>query len=150
MAKSSRSSRPKAIKPELKPLDPYLAELLNPAINRERAAKGDAKGVGERPQAEFDAGSVETADPALAQRLGLAPSPGGGGSDGGSRPGRGDTGSRRTANRSAGAVTPSRRTSSVDLPPPGGGEGGDDDASLASDGVSATVAALSALLTSGN
>ncbi|MBK3422880.1 hypothetical protein, partial [Methylobacterium ajmalii] len=34
--KKPRPSTGKASKPELKPLDPFLAELLNPALNRDR------------------------------------------------------------------------------------------------------------------
>src|SRR5215207_4454812 len=66
--KKPRLSTSKASKPELKPLDPYLADLLNPALNREREA---AEGFGERPQAAFDAGGVKDVDPALAKKLGL-------------------------------------------------------------------------------
>src|SRR5690349_19895766 len=72
MAKSPKSSRakaqPRAAKPELKPLDPYLAELLNPALNREREAP---EGFGERAQAAFEAGPAATVAPALPRRLGL-------------------------------------------------------------------------------
>src|SRR3954447_24080835 len=111
MAKSPKSSRakaqPRASKPELKPLDPYLAELLNPALNREREA---AKGFGERAQAAFEAGPAATVNPALAKKLGLR------GPDDG----------------------------------PDRGEDVGDDASLAADGVSATVQALTKLLTEGN
>src|SRR3954453_7679498 len=111
MAKSPKSSRakaqPRASKPELKPLDPYLAELLNPALNREREA---AEGFGERAQAAFEAGPATTVDPALAKKLGLR------GPDDG----------------------------------PDRGEDVGDDASLAADGVSATVQALTKLLTEGN
>src|SRR5829696_4226754 len=96
--KKPRLSTSKASKPELKPLDPYLADLLNPALNREREA---AEGFGERAQAAFDAGHAATVDPALAKKLGLR------GPDDG--PDRGD------------------------------------DASLAADGVSATVQALTKL-----
>lgn len=37
-AASVSASSAKASKPELKPLDTYLAELLNPALNRNRPA----------------------------------------------------------------------------------------------------------------
>ncbi len=66
MAKSPKTSRAKASKPELKPLAPHLAELLNPAINRERDS-----GFGERPQTPFDSGTPVQVDPDLAQKLGL-------------------------------------------------------------------------------
>src|SRR5687768_9051116 len=138
MAKSSRS-RPKSTKPELKPLDPYLAELLNPAINRERAAETQ-KGFGERPQAEFDAGAIEGVDAGLAKRLGL-PSPAADKAD--------DRLGRSGGPRQAGPATPA--TPSGDQPPSGGDDSdGDEGTSLASEGVSATVAALTELLTGGN
>ncbi|KAB1075149.1 excinuclease ABC subunit UvrB [Methylobacterium planeticum] len=128
-----RKPRPasgKAEKPELKPLDPFLAELLNPALNRNRlpeppparpsepkrkgrGKKSDAApaGFAEAPQAAFAHGSAADVDPRLAQALGLRD-----GEDG---------------------------------PAPAGLVEGDD-TSLASDGVSATVDALSRLLTEGN
>ena len=71
MAKSPKKpklSTGKASKPELKPLDPYLADLLNPAVNREREA---AEGFAERAQETFIHGDVGDVDPALAKRLGL-------------------------------------------------------------------------------
>ena len=102
-SKKTRLSAGKAAKPELKPLDSYLADLLNPAINREREA---AEGFGERAQASYAAGDVAAIDPALAQALGH---------DG-----------------------------------PGPGEDAAEETSLATDGVSATVTALTKLLTDGN
>src|SRR5829696_1518941 len=66
--KKPKLSTGKATKPELKPLDSYLADLLNPAINRERQA---AEGFGERAQATYAHGDVADVDPALAQKLGL-------------------------------------------------------------------------------
>src|SRR4051812_14223420 len=101
--KKPKLSTSKASKPELKPLDTYLADLLNPAINREREA---AEGFGERAQATYAHGNVTDVDPALAKRLGLR-----GPEDGPDLPG---------------------------------------DGSLAADGVSATVQALTTLLTEGN
>lgn len=71
MAKSPKKpklSTGKASKPELKPLDPYLADLLNPAVNREREA---AEGFAERAQETFIHGDVSDVDPALAKKLGL-------------------------------------------------------------------------------
>src|ERR687890_451393 len=71
MAKSPKKpklSTGKASKPELKPLDTYLADLLNPAVNREREA---AEGFAERAQETFIHGDVTDVDPALAKRLGL-------------------------------------------------------------------------------
>jgi excinuclease ABC subunit B len=103
----------KATKPELKPLDTYLADLLNPAINREREA---AAGFSERPQDTYAHGDVTDVDPALARKLGLK-----GPEDG-----------------------PDTAAELGDLAPDA--EGG----SLAADGVSATVASLTRLLTEGN
>ena len=69
--KKPRSSG-KASKPELKPLDAHLAELLNPALNRERKnAEGDRGGLGEAPQAGFAVGDAADIDPRLAEALGL-------------------------------------------------------------------------------
>ncbi len=104
--KKPRLSTGKASKPELKPLDEHLAALLNPALNRERAA---TQGFGERPQAAYDA-EVTTVDPALAKRLGLR------GPDAG----------------------------------PDGAEEAGDLAPEGESGVSATVEALTRLLTEGN
>jgi excinuclease ABC subunit B len=107
--KTPRAKAPKAQKPELKPLDSYLADLLNPAINRERDA---AEGFAERQQDSYAAGTVTEVEPGLAQKLGLrAPEDG---------------------------------------PGPGEAGGQPDDGSLATDGVSATVASLTRLLTEGN
>ncbi|ALA16450.1 MULTISPECIES: excinuclease ABC subunit UvrB [Chelatococcus] len=97
MARKSSSPRSKAAKPELKPLDPFLADLLNPALNKGTAGPGGAAGFGEAPQARFV-------------------------------PEAGDAPSRRAGKR-------------TDRPA---------DAEAAPGGVSATVAALSALLESGN
>ncbi len=129
--KAPRLSTGKAERPELKPLDPYLAELLNPALNRDRLAaaeperprpgtpkggrkvKGDrpvgepaATGFSEAPQASFAHGTAADVDPRLARQLGLAAPEG---------------------------------------PEPETGE-----ALTAGDGVSATVDALTKLLTDGN
>src|SRR3712207_2996454 len=71
MAKSPKKpklSTGKATKPELKPLDTYLADLLNPAVNREREA---AEGFAERAQETFIHGDIADVDPALAKKLGL-------------------------------------------------------------------------------
>ncbi len=58
----TRAPRSKAAKPELKPLDQHLAELLNPALVKGRAAPGtaasDRHGLAEKPQADFDAGEA--------------------------------------------------------------------------------------------
>jgi excinuclease ABC subunit B len=152
MAKPPRTPRAKASKPELKPLDPYLAELLNPAINRDPSRRGsaapqdEAQGLAEQPQAPFDPGAVEDVDPRLAEKLGLSSSP--------------DARGERVAprGRKAGKTT-ARSEAPPSLSSPSRGEGsrpegfdGDDadSVSLASEGVSATVAALTRLLTDGN
>ncbi|HEV2558284.1 MAG TPA: excinuclease ABC subunit UvrB [Microvirga sp.] len=66
--KQAKLSTGKASKPELKPLDTYLADLLNPAVNRERE---EAQGFAERAQETFAHGQVTDVDPALAKKLGL-------------------------------------------------------------------------------
>src|SRR5829696_7187155 len=69
--KKPKLSTGKATKPELKPLDTYLADLLNPAINRERERFPEAPpaGFAEQPQATYANGEVT--EPALAKKLGL-------------------------------------------------------------------------------
>ena len=67
----SKAPNSKASKPELKPLGPALADLLNPAINRGTAGIGSTTGFSEAPQAEFRAEASVT-DKALAHRLGIA------------------------------------------------------------------------------
>jgi excinuclease ABC subunit B len=66
--KTPRLSTGKASRPELKPLDPYLAELLNPAINREREER---EGFAERQQETYAHGEVTDVDPTLAKALNL-------------------------------------------------------------------------------
>ena len=59
--KSDVKRTTKASKPELKPLEPHLAELLNPAINREReASEAKRKGFEEAPQSALSFHSTET------------------------------------------------------------------------------------------
>ncbi|MGL4440444.1 MAG: hypothetical protein ACRCUE_14345, partial [Bosea sp. (in: a-proteobacteria)] len=69
----------KASKPTVIPLESYLADLLNPGINRGTAAPGasanDRSGFGESAQAGFDSGPVTGVDAKLAKSLGLEPSP---------------------------------------------------------------------------
>src|SRR5215204_2148435 len=71
--KKPKLSSGKATKPELKPLDTYLADLLNPAINRDRERFPEAPpaGFAEQPQATYAHGEVTDVDPALARKLGL-------------------------------------------------------------------------------
>ncbi|MCU4181654.1 excinuclease ABC subunit UvrB [Bosea sp. BH3] len=52
---SARTPNSKASKPELKPLEGYLADLLNPAINRGTAVPGGASGFKDTPQAGYEA-----------------------------------------------------------------------------------------------
>lgn len=52
---SVRTPNSKASKPELKPLEGYLADLLNPAINRGTAVPGGASGFSDKPQAGYEA-----------------------------------------------------------------------------------------------
>ncbi|MGL4974757.1 MAG: excinuclease ABC subunit UvrB, partial [Bosea sp. (in: a-proteobacteria)] len=74
---ATRTPNSKASKPELKPLEGYLADLLNPAINRGQAVPGGAGGFGEAAQAAFDSGPVQKLDPKLAKSLGLPVADGG-------------------------------------------------------------------------
>ena len=72
----ARPTNAKASKPALKPLESYLADLLNPGINRGTAGPGSAasdgqRGFGEARQAGFDAGPVAGVDAKLAKSLGL-------------------------------------------------------------------------------
>ncbi len=84
MARLPKPTRSKASKPELQPLDHHLAELLSPAINRQRAQneakkKSAAEGLSEKPQAAFNSGTkvpAEKVDPALAKKFGLISSEG--------------------------------------------------------------------------
>ncbi|MFL5125352.1 MAG: hypothetical protein ACJ8CS_08935, partial [Microvirga sp.] len=71
--KKPKLSTGKATKPALKPLDTYLADLLNPAINRERERFPEAPpaGFAEQPQPTYAHGEVTDVDPALARKLGL-------------------------------------------------------------------------------
>ena len=52
-AKKPRTPNSKASKPALKPLEGYLADLLNPAINRGNAVPGGASGFSDAPQAGY-------------------------------------------------------------------------------------------------
>ncbi|MBL8567999.1 MAG: excinuclease ABC subunit UvrB [Phreatobacter sp.] len=75
-SKATRAPKSKASKPELKPLGPALADLLNPAINRGTAGLGSSTGLAqpgfaESPQAAFKPEASVT-DKALAHRLGIA------------------------------------------------------------------------------
>jgi excinuclease ABC subunit B len=52
---SARTPNSKATRPDLKPLEGYLADLLNPAINRGKAVPGGASGFSDAPQAGYEA-----------------------------------------------------------------------------------------------
>jgi len=60
----ARKTRAKAAKPELTPLAPHLAQLLNPALL-------DAPGFEEAPQAAYDAGSIKSLDDEDIEKYGL-------------------------------------------------------------------------------
>ena len=64
-APARKGARPKAQKPELKPLDEHLAELLNPALARRKGEAG-VTGFAEAPQRGFETGFVGALDPDLA------------------------------------------------------------------------------------
>jgi excinuclease ABC subunit B len=51
---SARTPNSKASREQLKPLEGYLADLLNPAINRGNAVPGGAAGFKDRPQAGYE------------------------------------------------------------------------------------------------
>ena len=70
-----RPTRAKASKPELAPLEPHLAALLNPAL----VASGNGGGFEEAAQAPYDAGAVTGLDAQELKNYGLA---NGGGDDG--------------------------------------------------------------------
>ena len=61
---ATRTPNSKASKPELKPLDGYLADLLNPAINRGKAVPGGAAGFSDAPQAGYEARPGDAGDAA--------------------------------------------------------------------------------------
>jgi excinuclease ABC subunit B len=71
----ARLTAAKASKPAIRPLESYLADLLNPGINRGTAGPGasasDRSGFGESRQADFEAGPVTGVDGKLAKSLGL-------------------------------------------------------------------------------
>jgi excinuclease ABC subunit B len=71
----ARPTTAKASKPAVIPLESYLADLLNPGINRGTAGPGasanDRSGFGESRQADFEAGPVTGVDGKLAKSLGL-------------------------------------------------------------------------------
>src|SRR5215813_2574929 len=52
--KSGKSSRTKAGRPDVQPIEPALAELLNPAINRGDAGTGSSTGLRPPPDNSWD------------------------------------------------------------------------------------------------
>ena len=62
---SIRATRAKASKPELAPLEPHLAALLNPALVEPGA------GFAEAAQATYDPGAITGLDPADVEQYGL-------------------------------------------------------------------------------
>ncbi len=121
---SGRASR--ASKPPVTPLDPFLADLLNPALNVRRGAAQDGieqggferGGFEEAPQAGYRIAGEPVSDPELAAKLGLA----------------GDEPPRKPVHRRSKDVA---ATQAASLAAPGSG-------------VSATVDALTRLLEDGN
>jgi excinuclease ABC subunit B len=144
--KTRARAQPRATKPELKPLDAYLAELLNPGIARGNASPAGSQasqseptprrgrkiapaqaGFAEAPQAGFDAGQIESLDPKLAEAFGLPSLP-------------------EPSDRQA----PAKPRPSAPAPKIEADDQDDDAALPSSSGLSATVKALSDLLESGN
>ncbi|MDJ1159262.1 excinuclease ABC subunit UvrB [Chelatococcus sp. SYSU_G07232] len=162
MARKPSSPRSRASKPELKPLDPFLADLLNPALNKGTAglggaasdrgrAGGTAKGFGEAPQAGFATPGVQDHDPALSSGPAL---PAGkppttlresGAPPGPARAGRkwGEDDTSLTRDEILKAAPRRVRQGNVSADD-------EDEAAPALTSVSATVAALSKLLEGGN
>ncbi|WP_188611490.1 excinuclease ABC subunit UvrB [Chelatococcus reniformis] len=147
--KRPRASRGKAGKPELKPLDEHLADLLNPGIKRGRAAPGtaasdrhglgerglderglDERGMGERPQAAYDVsrGDALASDSALVPKRGRKWGPG-----------------DESLSRDDILKAAPRRVREGNV-----ARDGEDDDSALTTGASATLDALSKLLTEGD
>ncbi|WP_207181953.1 excinuclease ABC subunit UvrB [Methylobacterium indicum] len=152
--KKLRPSTGKASKPELKPLDPFLAELLNPALNRDRLPvveppppEPPKRG---RPRKDAAAakpapGPVSEAKPARRTKRAETSAP----------DGFGEAPQAAFAHGTAADVDP-RLAQALGLrePEAAGGldpsEAVEERGSLAAEGVSATVDALTKLLTEGN
>ncbi|MBE7247535.1 MAG: DEAD/DEAH box helicase family protein, partial [Actinomycetospora chiangmaiensis] len=143
------STSAKASKPELKPLDTYLAELLNPALNRNRpppaaAAPEAAPGKPARPsrtRSDTSAGGASKAGTKAATRRAEI-----------ARDGFAETPQAGYALGDAADVDP-RLAQALGLTPPEDGpapEGADLPDPGGDGGASATVAALERLLTEGN
>ncbi|MCZ8259394.1 MAG: DEAD/DEAH box helicase family protein, partial [Beijerinckiaceae bacterium] len=146
MARSPGTPRSKASKPALQPLDQHLAQLLNPAL----AGEARARGLGEKPQAGYQAEPVAGVDPALVKALGLKPEP---------PPSRRRTRETEATSYAEIAGAKPRRVMQGNVAPAfpddlrmGGGLDGlsEADTQTSSIGVKATADALKALLETGN
>ncbi len=146
MARSPGTPRSKASKPALQPLDQHLAQLLNPAL----AGEARTRGLGEKPQAGYQAEPVAGVDPALVKALGLKPEP---------PPSRRRTRETEAASYAEIAGAKPRRVMQGNVAPVlpdeirmGGGLDGlsEADTQTSSIGVKATADALKALLETGN
>ncbi|MFY8113979.1 MAG: DEAD/DEAH box helicase family protein, partial [Rhabdaerophilum sp.] len=146
MARSPGTPRSKASKPALQPLDQHLAQLLNPAL----AGEARARGLGEKPQAGYQAEPVAGVDSALVKALGLKPEP---------PPSRRRTRETEAASYAEIAGAKPRRVMQGNVAPVlpdeirmGGGLDGlsEADTQTSSIGVKATADALKALLETGN
>ncbi len=140
--KKPRLSTGKASKPELKPLDPFLAELLNPALNRDRlpAIEPPPPEPPKRGRPRKDAAEAKAAaTPSKPARKA-------GRQDG--TQGFGEAPQAAFAHGDAADVEPAL-AQALGLREPDG-EAVEERGSLAAEGVSATVDALTKLLTEGN
>jgi len=142
----------KASRPELKPLDAHLAELLNPGLNRAAGARGPRRGMAEAPQAGYSAGAAAV-DPALAKALGLPES---------TQPSRRRSAESEPVNYADIAGAKPRRVMQGNVVPfpdempqesiriGGGLDGLSEEDTVSSKGVQATADALKSLLAEGN
>ncbi|PIK70371.1 excinuclease ABC subunit B, partial [Methylobacterium frigidaeris] len=144
--KKPRLSTGKASKPELKPLDPFLAELLNPALNRDRLPAAEPPPEPpKRGRPRKDAAEVTPARKAKPAESKPAESKSANGATPG---GFGEAPQAAFAHGTAADVEPAL-AQALGLREPDG-EAVEERGSLASEGVSATVDALTKLLTEGN
>jgi excinuclease ABC subunit B len=106
-ASNSKAPNSKASRPDVQPIGPALAELLNPAINRGESGLGSGTGLQPPPDNSWDrrAGGEAAAHRARASTRGA-----------------GEDVAKRDAATKSGAVT-NRDDASSSLPPRSGGEG---------------------------